>query len=101
MCFERKRLEDRLQADKNVSRSLMAVDIHGHQRGGFCIVPNRYGNSTALLEKLLGVLKFTLDIKNLKITRYCHIDGKNELCLTSIVFKVSISTLERKEERQE
>ena len=39
MCFEGKWLENRLRADKCESRSLLAVDIQGHQRGGFCIVP--------------------------------------------------------------
>ena len=39
MCFEGNWLQNRLRADKNESRSLLAVDIKGHQRGGFCIVP--------------------------------------------------------------
>ena len=39
LCFEGKWLQNRLRADKNESRSLLAVDIQGHQRGGFCIVP--------------------------------------------------------------
>ena len=39
MCFEGKWLQNRLRADKNESRSLSAVDIQGHQRGGFRIVP--------------------------------------------------------------
>ena len=39
MCFEGKWLQNRLRAIKNESRSLLAVDIQGHQRGGFCIVP--------------------------------------------------------------
>ena len=38
MCFEGKWLQNRLRADKNESRSLLVVDIQGHQRGGFCIV---------------------------------------------------------------
>ena len=37
MCFEGKWLQNRLRGDKNESRSLLAVDIQGHQRGGFCI----------------------------------------------------------------
>ena len=37
MCFKGKWLQNRLRADKNESRSLLAVDIQGHQRGGFCI----------------------------------------------------------------
>ena len=37
MCFEGKWLQNRLRADNNESRSLLAVDIQGHQRGGFCI----------------------------------------------------------------
>ena len=37
MCFEGKWLQNRLRADKNESRSLSAVNFHGHQRGGFCI----------------------------------------------------------------
>ena len=36
MCFEGKWLQNRLRADKNESISLLAVDIQGHQRGGFC-----------------------------------------------------------------
>ena len=43
MCFERKWLQNRLRADKNGSRALLAVDIQGNQRGGFCIVPNEKG----------------------------------------------------------
>ena len=39
MCFEGKWLQNRLRADKNESRSLLVVDIQGHQHGGFCIVP--------------------------------------------------------------
>ena len=39
MCFEGKWLQNRLPADKNESRSVLRVDIQGHQRGGFCIVP--------------------------------------------------------------
>ena len=39
MCFEGKWLQNRLQADKNELRSLSAVDILGHQRGGLYIVP--------------------------------------------------------------
>ena len=39
MCFEGKWLQNRLGADKNESRSFLAVDIQGHPRGGFCIVP--------------------------------------------------------------
>ena len=42
MCFEGKWLRNRLQADKNESRSLSAVDIQRHQRGGFCIFPIVY-----------------------------------------------------------
>ena len=38
MCFEGKWLQNRLLPDKNESRSLLAVDIQGHQRGGFCIL---------------------------------------------------------------
>ena len=38
MCFEGKWLQNRLRADKNDSRSLLAVDFQGHERGGFCIV---------------------------------------------------------------
>ena len=37
--FPSKWLQNRLRADKNESRSLLAVDIQGHQRGGLCIVP--------------------------------------------------------------
>ena len=36
-CFEGKWLQNRLRADKNESRSLLAVDIQGHQHGGFCM----------------------------------------------------------------
>ena len=39
MCLEGKWLQNRLRADKNELRSLLAVDIKGHQRGGFCVVP--------------------------------------------------------------
>ena len=39
MCFEVKWLQNRLRADKNESKSFLAVDIKGHQRGGLCIVP--------------------------------------------------------------
>ena len=39
MCFEGKWLQNRLRAGKNDSRSLLAVDIQGYLRGGFCIVP--------------------------------------------------------------
>ena len=39
MCFEGKWLQNRLRADKDESRSPLAVDIQGHQRGCFCIVP--------------------------------------------------------------
>ena len=39
-CIEGKWLQNRLQADKNELRSILAVDIQGDQRGGFCIVPN-------------------------------------------------------------
>ena len=39
--FEGKWLQNRLRADKNESRSLLAVDFQGHQRGGFCTVPKR------------------------------------------------------------
>ena len=42
MWFEGKRLQNQLRADKNESRSVLAVDIQGHQRGGFCIVPRKY-----------------------------------------------------------
>ena len=37
MCFEGKWLQNQLRGDKNESISLLAVDILGHQRGGFCI----------------------------------------------------------------
>ena len=40
MCFEGKWLQNRLRAEQNESRSLSAVDIQGHQHGGFCIVPD-------------------------------------------------------------
>ena len=40
MCFEGKWLQNRLRTDKNESKSLLVVDIQGHQRGGFCIVPS-------------------------------------------------------------
>ena len=40
MCFEGEWLQNRLRADKNESRSLLAVDIQGHQLGGFCIAPS-------------------------------------------------------------
>ena len=39
MCFEGKWLQNWLRADKNKLRSLLVVDIEGHQRGGICIVP--------------------------------------------------------------
>ena len=39
MYFEGKLLQNLLLADKNELRSFSAVDIQGHQRGGFCIVP--------------------------------------------------------------
>ena len=39
MCFVGKWMQSRLRADENESRSLLAVDIQGHQHGGFCIVP--------------------------------------------------------------
>ena len=39
MCFEGMWLQNRLRANKNELRSLSAVDIQGHQLGGFCIVP--------------------------------------------------------------
>ena len=39
MWFEGKWLQNRLRVDKNELNSLLAVDIQGHQRGGFCIVP--------------------------------------------------------------
>ena len=42
MSFEGKWLQNRLRDDKNESRSLLAVDIKGYQRGGFCIVPRKY-----------------------------------------------------------
>ena len=38
MCFEGKWLQNRLRADKNEPRSLLAVDIQGHERGGFCMM---------------------------------------------------------------
>ena len=38
-CVEGEWLQNRLRADKNESRSLLAVDIQGLQRGGFYIVP--------------------------------------------------------------
>ena len=37
MCFEGKWLQNLLRAEKNESISLLAVDIQGDQRGGFCI----------------------------------------------------------------
>ena len=40
MYFAGKRLQNRLRADKNELRSLLAVDIKGHQRGGFCMPYN-------------------------------------------------------------
>ena len=42
MCFEGKWLQNRLQADKNESKSLLAVDIQGNQRGGFEFSPENY-----------------------------------------------------------
>ena len=48
MCFEGKWLQNRLRADENESRSLLAVDIQGHQRGGFCIVPSSLVDTTLL-----------------------------------------------------
>ena len=39
MCFEGKWLQNRLRAKKTELRSLLAVDIQGHQHGSFCIVP--------------------------------------------------------------
>ena len=45
MCFEGKWLQNRLIADGNELRLHSAVDIQGHQRGGFCIVP---GASTGM-----------------------------------------------------
>ena len=47
-CFEGKWLQNRLRADKNESRSLLAVDIQGHQREGFCIVPFAGGDSCCI-----------------------------------------------------
>ena len=38
MCFEEKWLQNQLRAEKNESRSLLMVNIKGHQRGGVCIV---------------------------------------------------------------
>lgn len=52
--FEGKWLQHRLQADKNESRSLMAVDIQGHQHGDFCIVPISLGDKTQWTLYLLG-----------------------------------------------
>ena len=49
MCFEGKWLQNRLRADKNDSRSLLAVDIQGHERGGFFIVPIDYASSSLSL----------------------------------------------------
>ena len=46
MCFEGKWLQNRLRADENKSRSLLAVDVQGHQRRGFCIVPIDYASSS-------------------------------------------------------
>ena len=45
MCSEEKWLQNRLQADKNESGSLLAVDIQGHRCGGFCIAPKSEGFS--------------------------------------------------------
>ena len=39
MCFEGRWLQNRLGADKNESRSVLAVDIQRYERGGYCIVP--------------------------------------------------------------
>ena len=41
MCFEGKWLQNQLRADKNESSSLLAVDIQGHQHGGFYIVTTK------------------------------------------------------------
>ena len=41
MCFAGKWLQNRLRADKNELRSLLAVDIQGYQRGGFCCQAKR------------------------------------------------------------
>ena len=56
MCFEGKWLQNRLGADKNESRSLLAVDIQGHQCGGFCIVPTRTIKGRVLSGKLIRML---------------------------------------------
>ena len=37
MCSEGKWLQNRLPGEKNELTSFLAVDIQGHQRGGFCI----------------------------------------------------------------
>ena len=39
VCFEGKQLQNRLRADENELRSVLAVDIQGRQRGGFALSP--------------------------------------------------------------
>ena len=56
MRFEGKWLQNRLRADKDESKSLLAVDFQGHQRRGFCIVPIQFG-ITQMKEVLILVTK--------------------------------------------
>ena len=54
MCFDGKWLQNRLRADKNESISLLAVDIQGHQRGDFCIVPTMQGDKVIMASMIQG-----------------------------------------------
>ena len=48
VCSEGKWLQNRLQVRQNESRSLLAVDIQGHQCGCFCIVPTEWNELVPL-----------------------------------------------------
>ena len=39
ICFEGEWSQNRMRAAEDKLKSLLGVDIQGHQRGGFCIVP--------------------------------------------------------------
>ena len=54
MCCEGKRLQNRLRAEKNESILLLAVDIQGHQRGGFCIAPNVIAVGPGIVRKVIS-----------------------------------------------
>ena len=54
MCFAGQWLQNRLRADKNESRSILAVDIPGHQRGGRRVCMNSFLSSYYFL--LLALL---------------------------------------------